>query len=82
VASTKTFIVTGGNTGLEFECASALSGDIGSLVIIACRDVQKGEQDARRMRGANGNAKVLPLDLSRRVSIRSLRRSEGANFLR
>jgi NAD(P)-dependent dehydrogenase (short-subunit alcohol dehydrogenase family) len=69
MALAKTFIVTGGNTGLGFECAYALSKDSSVLVIIACRDVQKGEQAARSLRGAKGNAKVLPLDLSRQASI-------------
>ena len=68
-ALTKTFIVTGGNTGLGFECAAALAEDSSILVIIACRDVQKGDQAARRVRGANGNAEVLPLDLSSQASI-------------
>ena len=70
MALTKTFIVTGGNTGLGFECAAALSKDSSVLVMIACRDIQKGEEAARRMREAKGNAKVLPLDLSRQASIR------------
>lgn len=74
MALTKTFIVTGGNTGLGFECASVLSRDSSVLVIIACRDVQKGEQAARRVREANGNANVLPLDLSRQATIRAFRR--------
>jgi NAD(P)-dependent dehydrogenase (short-subunit alcohol dehydrogenase family) len=71
MALTKTFIVTGGNTGLGFECAAALAEDSSILVIMACRDVQKGEQAARRVRGANGNAEVLPLDLSSQASIRA-----------
>jgi NAD(P)-dependent dehydrogenase (short-subunit alcohol dehydrogenase family) len=69
MALAKTFIITGGNTGLGFECAYALSKDSSVLVIIACRDVRKGEQAARRLREAKGNAQVLPLDLSRQASI-------------
>jgi NAD(P)-dependent dehydrogenase (short-subunit alcohol dehydrogenase family) len=79
MALTKTFMVTGGNTGLGFECAYALNKDSSALVIIACRDVQKGEKAARRLREAKGNAKVLSLDLSRQASSRT---SERANFLR
>ena len=68
----KTFIVTGGNSGLGFECASALAQDSSVLVIIACRDVQQGEQAAQRMRDARGNVKVLPLDLAKQASIRAV----------
>src|SRR5260370_20088250 len=71
MALTKTCIVTGGNTGLGFECVSALAEDTSALVIIACRDVQKGEQAARRLREAKDNVRVLPLDLSRQASIHS-----------
>src|SRR5580693_527247 len=67
----RTFIVTGGNTGLGFGCASALAQDSNSLVIIACRDTTKGEQAAQKVREAGGNARVLPLDLARQSSIRA-----------
>ena len=60
MAPTQTFIVTGGNTGLGFECAYALTKHSSVLVIIACRDVQKGEKAAGRLRETKGNAKVLP----------------------
>lgn len=71
MAPTKTLIVTGGNTGLGFECAYALSKDSSVLLIIACRDAEKGEEAARRLRETKGNAKVLPLDLSRQASVRA-----------
>jgi NAD(P)-dependent dehydrogenase (short-subunit alcohol dehydrogenase family) len=67
----RTFIVTGGNTGLGFECASALAKDGSALVIIGCRDAIKGEQAAQKVRDAKGSAKVLPLDLARQSSIRA-----------
>ena len=69
MALAKTLIVTGGNTGLGFECADALSKDSSVLVIIASRDVRMAEQAARRLREAKGNAQVLLLDLSRQASI-------------
>lgn len=71
MALSKTFIVTGGNAGLGFECASALAKDDRALVIMACRDVQKGEQAAGRVREAGGNVEVMPLDLARQASIRA-----------
>jgi NAD(P)-dependent dehydrogenase (short-subunit alcohol dehydrogenase family) len=63
-------IVTGGNTGLGFECASTLSKDSCVHVVIACRDIQKGEQAARHVRETKGNATALPLDLSSQALIR------------
>ena len=35
----KTFIITGGNTGLGFQCASRLSADRNNVVVLACRNV-------------------------------------------
>lgn len=67
--ATKTFIVTGGNTGLGLECASALATDKSVSVVIACRDVQQGEQAARSLRDSGGHVTVLPLDLAKQGSI-------------
>lgn len=69
MASTKTYIVTGGNTGLGFECACALAKESGALVIIACRDPRHGESAAQRIRDAGGTVAVLPLDLAKQSSI-------------
>ena len=68
---TKTFIVTGGNSGLGFECASVLAKDSDSLVVIACRDVRQGEKAITRMKDASGTVKVLALDLASQPSIRA-----------
>jgi NAD(P)-dependent dehydrogenase (short-subunit alcohol dehydrogenase family) len=65
----QTYIVTGGNGGLGFECVSALAKDAAAVVIIACRNVGQGEQAARRVRAAGGNVAVLPLDLAEQASI-------------
>jgi NAD(P)-dependent dehydrogenase (short-subunit alcohol dehydrogenase family) len=46
-----------------------MTKDTSVLVIMACRDVQKGEQAARRVRTARGHVKVLPLDLANQASI-------------
>jgi len=66
---TKTFIVTGGNTGLGFQCASALSADRYNVVILACRDVRTAEPAADKLRQAGGQIEVLPLDLAKQSSI-------------
>lgn len=71
MVQTKTFIVTGGNSGLGFECAAALASDSSALVVIACRDVEKGEQAAQRIRDTGGNVNVLQLDLAKQKSIRA-----------
>jgi predicted acyl esterase/NAD(P)-dependent dehydrogenase (short-subunit alcohol dehydrogenase family) len=67
----KTFIITGGNTGLGFQCASALSVDRGDVVVLACRDVTTAEHAADKLRQAGGHVEVLPLDLAEQASIHS-----------
>ena len=66
---TPTFIVTGGNTGLGFQCASALDADHGRVVVIACRDVKAAEPAAQKLRRGGGRVEVLPLDLSKQSSV-------------
>lgn len=66
---TQTFIVTGGNTGLGFQCASVLSADCGNVVVIACRDVKAAEPAAHKLRQGGGRVEVLPLDLSEQSSV-------------
>ena len=39
-----TAIITGGNTGLGFECARALAETRDWHVVIACRDAEKGRE--------------------------------------
>jgi len=64
-----TFIVTGGNTGLGFHCASELSLDLNKVGILACRDVVAAESVAEKMRQAGGRAEVLSLDLAKQATI-------------
>jgi len=65
----QTYIVTGGNSGLGFQCASALAADGGNRVVIACRDAEKGEQAVQRLRRTGGKAEFLQLDLASQPSI-------------
>ena len=60
-------IVTGGNTGLGFETARMLAVH-GAKVVLAVRDVGKGEQAAARIAG---DVAVQALDLTSLASIRS-----------
>jgi len=65
----RTFIITGGNTGLGFQCASALIEDSKNVVVMACRDILAAEPAADKLRHAGGQIEVLPLDLANQSSI-------------
>ncbi|MBB3674688.1 NAD(P)-dependent dehydrogenase (short-subunit alcohol dehydrogenase family) [Modestobacter versicolor] len=60
-------VVTGANTGLGFETAKVLAGR-GATVVLAVRDVDKGERAAARMAGA---VAVQQLDLTSLDSVRT-----------
>lgn len=62
----RTVIVTGANSGLGKATAAALAA-AGAHVILACRDVAKGEAAADRMRG---KVEVRALDLADLASVR------------
>jgi NAD(P)-dependent dehydrogenase (short-subunit alcohol dehydrogenase family) len=61
---TRTWIVTGGNAGLGFQCCRFLAQQPGSLIVIASRDTRKGEAAAQQLRREGGAAEVLALDLN------------------
>lgn len=70
----KTFIITGGNSGLGYQCALdiAKSGK-GNHVVIACRNLEKGNKACANLilETDNANISVLPLDLASFESIRN-----------
>lgn len=68
----KTVLITGANTGIGKETAVDLASR-GARVILACRDVEKGEMAATEIRTRVGGAKVevRELDLADISSIRS-----------
>jgi retinol dehydrogenase 12 len=68
----RTFLVTGGNTGIGRATALGLA-QRGGRVYIACRSAAKGSEAAAFIRGSTGNDSVwvLPLDLADLDSVRS-----------
>jgi len=65
----QTFVVTGGNAGLGFQCASILSADRSNVVVIACRDAAKAGPAAQKLRQRGGKVDVMSLDLSKQSSV-------------
>ncbi|WP_437597052.1 SDR family oxidoreductase [Sorangium sp. So ce590] len=68
----KICVVTGGNTGIGKETARGLA-QRGATVVLACRDVNKGEaarDDIARTTG-RGDVAVIALDLGSKASVRA-----------
>ncbi len=73
----RSVIVTGGNSGLGYECARAISGSgSGWHVVLAVRDAEKGGRAARGVSEETGNPGVeaMALDLASLASVRSFAR--------
>jgi retinol dehydrogenase 12 len=70
-AAGRTFLITGGNTGIGLTTAIALARD-GGRVYIACRSAVAGEAARDRIKSESGSADVwlLPLDLASLASVR------------
>jgi len=68
----RTAIVTGANTGLGYETAAALAAK-GAHVVLAVRNLEKGEEAARRIEQATPGAQIQlqELDLTSLDSIRT-----------
>jgi NAD(P)-dependent dehydrogenase (short-subunit alcohol dehydrogenase family) len=69
--SGRTFLVTGGNTGIGRATATALARD-GGRVYIACRSAAAGDEAVSAIKAAAGSdaVSVLPLDLASLASVR------------
>jgi retinol dehydrogenase-12 len=69
-AAGRTFLITGGNTGIGLATAIALARD-GGRVHIACRSAAAGEAALARIKAESGSADVwlLPLDLASLASV-------------
>jgi retinol dehydrogenase-12 len=67
----RTFLVTGGNTGIGLATAVVLARD-GGRVYVGCRSAAAGEAAVARIRAESGSGDVwlLPLDLASLASVR------------
>jgi NAD(P)-dependent dehydrogenase (short-subunit alcohol dehydrogenase family) len=73
-------IITGGNTGLGFECARALAETRDWHVVIACRDVEKGREAVKRLLAQTQYKEIvaMTLDLASLESVRNFVRDYAA----
>lgn len=67
----KTFVITGGNSGIGFEAAKML-GNAGGDIVIACRNAEKGAAAVAALQSEiKGKVDLVILDLSNLSSVRS-----------
>jgi retinol dehydrogenase 12 len=71
VTDARTFLVTGGNTGIGLATATALARD-GGRVYLACRSAERGAAavSAIKAASASDSVELLPLDLASLASVR------------
>ena len=70
----RTIIITGGNTGLGYECAKNIAkDDRDSFIVLACRNPEKAKIALNSLisKTANDNITALELDLSSLESVRN-----------
>lgn len=70
-AYSRSIIVTGGNTGLGFQCARFIGADPDILVVIGCRDTRAGNEAKAKLQLLGVTAAVLQLDLASLDSVRA-----------
>ncbi len=70
----KTFIITGGNSGLGLECARNIAAKYSDYqIILACRNKQKAADAVKQLSEETGNANIsaIELDVSSLASVRN-----------
>ena len=69
----KVILVTGGNTGLGYHAAEEFARRGAEKVILACRNTEKGNEAAEKIKSMTGheNVYVLQLDLANLENIRN-----------
>ena len=68
----KTIIITGGNTGLGFECAKAILDESADYhVVLACRSLERSSTAVDQLKTTRATVEVMELDLASFKSIRS-----------
>ena len=71
----KTILITGGNSGLGFECANNIASEFKEhTIVLACRDGKKAEAAVRNLVDATGNRNIffMELDVASLPSVRNL----------
>jgi NAD(P)-dependent dehydrogenase (short-subunit alcohol dehydrogenase family) len=68
----RTAIVTGGNSGLGYQCAKAIAADPNWHVVIACRDREQADQAVRALISETSNPQIdaMVMNLASLTSIR------------
>ncbi|XXK31166.1 oxidoreductase [Rhodobacteraceae bacterium nBUS_24] len=75
--STKTYVITGSNSGIGFEAARLL-GERSAKIIMACRSINKGEKARDKLKETcTGDVDLVQIDLSDLSSVR-----KGADEIR
>ena len=69
----RTIIITGANSGLGFETARKIAKDKNYRVILACRNMEKGNSAKDEIVNGTGNENIIPmeLDISSLESVRA-----------
>jgi NAD(P)-dependent dehydrogenase (short-subunit alcohol dehydrogenase family) len=68
----RTWLITGGNSGLGYQCARFLSQQHpDDVIVITSRDGRRGQAAAANLRKSGAQIEVLPLDLANLANVRA-----------